>query len=186
MRLFVAVNLPDGVRREIWEAATPLRELGAPVRWVPPDALHITLKFLGEVAPGREREIASAVESGVGGARRFALELGGFGAFPAPARPRVVWVGCEAAPPLELVQHGLETACAALGFPVEGRPFRPHVTLGRVAPRAPRGELAELGRALERVTYAGVAEVRSVDLMCSELSRRGARYTVRHAAELAA
>jgi 2'-5' RNA ligase len=98
----------------------------------------------------------------------------------------VVWVGCEALPPLELLQHRLEQEMERLGFAVEGRPFRPHVTLGRVEREARAAGLRGLGEALDGLNYAAQVTVGSLDLMQSELRRDGARYTVRRRVELAA
>lgn len=186
MRLFVAINLPHEIRQGVWEAVAPLRAQPYPIRWVPPESLHLTLKFLGEAAPEREPEIVEAVEAAVRGARRFTLPIAGFGVFPSPTQPRVVWAGCEAVPPLELLQHGVEQAMERLGYPVEGRSFRPHLTLGRVRRGTRPSAVSGLARALEDLQYAGEAEVESLDLMQSTLTPKGARYTVRHPAELAA
>lgn len=183
MRLFVAVNLPPPLRDAIHAAAAPLRAGGLAIRWVDPDGIHLTLKFLGEVADGRLAELIAALERACQGARPFPLEVNGFGAFPTPARARVVWVGCEAAPPLELIQHGVERAFADLGFPVEGRPFRPHLTLGR-AKADTRGGVRGLDDGLAELRFADTFTVASVDLMESTLTPRGARYTVRHAVTL--
>lgn len=184
MRLFVAINLPAAVREGIWQAAGEFRTREFPVRWVGPDALHLTLKFLGEVGYERLGEIIDTVESAVRGARCFTLPISGFGAFPSLRRPRVVWVGCERVAALELLQHRVEQEMEAVGFPLEGRPFRPHITLGRARRNARAREFAGFADLVGRVSYTAEPLVESVDVMESELSRRGARYTVRHAAEL--
>lgn len=183
MRLFVAVNLPRPLRDAIHAAAAPLRAGGLAVRWVDPDGIHLTLKFLGEVADGRLGDLIAALERACQGARPFPLEVNGFGAFPTPARARVVWVGCEAAPPLELLQHGVERAFADLGFPVEGRPFRPHLTLGRAGANA-RGGVRGLEDRLAQLSLTDTFSVSSVDLMESTLTPGGARYAVRHTVTL--
>jgi 2'-5' RNA ligase len=184
VRLFVAITLPDDVRRDILRAAEPVRRLGLPVKWVEVDGIHLTLKFLGEVVTGRLSELVAGVERAARRARAFTLPIGGFGAFPTAARARVVWVGCEAVPALELLQHDVEREFATLGFPLEGRPFRPHLTLGR-AKRDARNGVPGLAEPLARLVYQGEVVVRSVALIESELSAAGARYTVRHAAALA-
>ncbi len=184
MRLFLAVNLPDHVRTAMWEAAAPLRALPAPVRWVAPEALHLTLKFLGDVAEEKEASVRQRLDAAVRGARPFSMEVGGFGAFPRPHRPRVLWVGCEATPPLELLQHGVEREMLALGFPLEGRPFHPHVTLGRVRKDGPARDLAALEPTMQDLAFHDMVTVRSVDLMQSTLRPSGAEYAVRHVAVL--
>lgn len=184
MRLFVAVNLPDDVRASIHGTAAPLREAALPVKWVAPDGLHVTLKFLGDVASKRLPEITTVLEGACAGAKAFPLLLSGFGAFPAPDRARVFWVGCEPAPPLELLQDALERGFATLGFPVEGRPFRPHVTIGR-ARRDVRSGVRGAAALLDTLELSEHVTVASVDLMESTLTPSGARYALRAAVPLA-
>lgn len=185
MRLFIAINLPADVREMLWEVTAPLRAARYPVRWVAADAIHLTLKFLGEVEAAREDEIAGGIAAAVGGAKLFPLPVGGFGAFPSAQRPRVVWVGLEPVPPLELLQHRVEQEMERLGFPTEGRPFHPHLTLGRVKRDARPAALGGLATDLDSLVYETEVSVESVDLMQSTLTPRGARYTRRHAAALA-
>lgn len=184
MRLFIAINLPAGLRQRLWEAAEPLRAASYPVRWVGPEGIHVTLKFLGEVQPAREAEILAGIAAAVQGSKRFDLGLGGFGAFPSVNRPRVLWAGCEPVPALELLQHGVEQEMERLGFPVEGRAFHPHVTLGRVQRDARGGAFRDLEARIERLEFSGATLVESVDLMESQLSRDGARYARRQAVVL--
>lgn len=186
MRLFIAVNLPQDVRRALWDAVAPLRERRFPVRWVQPEGLHVTLKFLGEVARERESALRDAIARAVGDMRQFPLGLSGFGAFPTLERPRVVWAGCEPAPPLELVQHALEREMQELGFPLEGRPFRPHITIGRVRRDAKRRALAGFADAVAPLVHEAAVTVTSVDLMESRLSPAGATYTCRQTVDLRA
>lgn len=185
MRLFIAINFPPDLQERLWEAAEPLRSAGYPVRWVAADGLHLTLKFLGDAQPGREPEIVAAIQAAVQGAKQFTMPVGGFGAFPSPGRPRVVWAGCEPVPSLELLQHRVEQEMERLGFPLEGRAFHPHVTLGRAQRDAWSSAFQDLEDRLGALEFAGEVTVESVDLMESQLARDGARYTRRHAAALA-
>ncbi|MBI4420745.1 MAG: RNA 2',3'-cyclic phosphodiesterase [Gemmatimonadetes bacterium] len=178
MRLFIAVNFPDTLRQGVWEATATLRAADFPVKWVEPEGVHLTLKFLGEVAPERRDAIVSALRGAAEGTRRFVLAVSGFGAFPSPERPRVIWVGCERLPALELLQHRVEQALERLGFPLEGRAFRPHLTLGRVKQGARPPSFNRLESLLEGLDYVGESEVGSVDLMESRLGPHGARYEV--------
>ena len=184
MRLFVAVNLPDEVRRAIWQSTSTMRSSGFPVRWVSAESIHLTLKFLGEVHQSLEPQVVSAMESAVVGTREFALSLSGFGAFPNPHRPRVVWLGCARVAALELLQHRIEEEMKAIGFPLEGRPFRPHFTLGRARREARATDWHGFDRILHQAAFTAVATVNTIDLMQSELSRTGARYSKRHEAGL--
>ncbi|GBD31137.1 MAG: RNA 2',3'-cyclic phosphodiesterase [Gemmatimonadales bacterium] len=185
MRLFVAINLPAEVKGEIWRAAEPLRVKRYPVRWVAPESIHLTLKFLGEVDAAREPQIVGALLRAVEGARRFRMLLSGFGAFPSVKQPRVLWVGCEGVPSLELLQHQVELEMEQIGFPLEGRPFRPHLTLGRVARGAKVSEFRGLEEVMAGLSFAADVVVESADLMESHLTPQGARYVRRHAAALA-
>lgn len=185
MRLFTAINLPPDLRQRLWEAAEPLRTAAYPVRWVAIDGMHLTLKFLGDVPSDHEPQVVAAIGAAVQGAKRFTLPVGGFGAFPSPSRPRVIWAGCEPVPALELLQHRVEQELERLGFPLEGRAFHPHLTLGRAQRDARAGAFRDLEGRLHALAFDGEALVESVDLMESQLSRDGARYTRRHAALLA-
>ncbi len=184
MRLFVALNLPAPVREALWAATARVRDLGGPVKWVRGDGLHLTLKFLGDVPDEREPELTAALTRAAAGARSLSLALGGFGVFPDFRRPRVVWVGIAAEPGLEILQHRVEQEFAPLGFATEGRPFRPHVTLGRAARDARPADLAGLEAALERLEFAETALVSSLDLMQSTLQSGGPVYHVRHSERL--
>lgn len=183
MRLFIALHLPADTRRALYAAAAPLRATDAPVKWVDPDAIHITLKFLGNVDDGLAPAITQRLDAIAGRRRPFALPLDGFGAFPTADRPRVIWAGAESVPPLELLQHDVESAMADLGFDVEGRPFRPHVTLGRV-PQGGAGRARAVGDLLGGLTFTDEVPVEAVDLMQSRLRPQGAQYAVRHSARL--
>lgn len=183
MRAFIAVNLPPAVRTGMWEAAEPLRSGGFPFRWVRPESLHLTVKFLGQVATAREADIIAGLVEAGRGTKVFSAGIGGFGAFPSPRRPRVVWVGLEAVPALEMLHHRVEQQMESLGFALEGRPFRPHITLGRVRRDTRASHVAGFEAALERLEYLGETLVASVDLMESELYPDGARYSVRHQVE---
>lgn len=183
MRLFVALNLPDAERARVVSAAAGLRSAGLPVRWVERDALHLTLKFLGEVADTAAADVARAVDDVARSRSPFPLVLGGAGAFPSAGRPSVWWIGVERSPAVVALRDALEAALAPLGFPTEARPFSPHLTLGRTRRGAVRIPDAPL--LLQRVALQTTFTVETVDLMRSHLSPRGARYERVLAAKLA-
>ena len=182
--MFIAVNLPPALRDDLWTIAEPLRTHDFPVRWVAPEGLHITVKFLGAVAPDRLPGVREGLDRAVVGAKPFPVLLSGFGAFPSARRPRVVWAGCEAAPPFELLQDRVEREMQELGFLGEARVFHPHVTMGRVRRGANDRALSGLQGHLERMSFGQEFTVQSVDLMESTLHTSGARYARRHVAEL--
>jgi 2'-5' RNA ligase len=147
------------------------------VSWVAAENFHVTLKFLGGIDESRVPPVIAALDVAVRRHARFAIEVAGLGAFPSPARARVLWAGIVAGDgPLGALAATVDTALTPLGFPREERPFSPHVTLGRV--REPRREpaLAEALTANKGPRFGRVA-VDEVTLMRSDLSPRGARYT---------
>lgn len=125
-RLFIAVDLPDTIRENL-EAMF----FGIPgARWVPPDQLHITVRFIGEVDGGLFHDIKSALaEIRI---PPFPLKLKGVGHFPPRGTPRVIWVGLEKSEPLQLLRKKIDTALMKTGVEPEGRKFAPHITLARL------------------------------------------------------
>jgi 2'-5' RNA ligase len=146
MRLFVAIPLPSVAHQAAVLELRFLRELGWPVRWVRDDGLHLTLKFFGEVAPDRLETIAEMLGYAVDKMGPMTLAITGGGAFPHASKPRVLRLDVTPDPALELLQDRIERGGEGIGFPPEGRPFHPHITLGRVREghRLPPGAMARL------------------------------------------
>jgi RNA 2',3'-cyclic 3'-phosphodiesterase len=176
MRLFVAINFTSKDRQRMGRAARKMREAELPVRWVDPDQIHLTLKFLGEVRPERVEAVKEVVARVAGKTRPFTMQMGGSGAFPTTRRPRVIWLGALASPELRCLKHDLEWELAPLGFDREVRAFHPHVTLGRALPDAPAGDFRGFEELVADMTFSAEITVRSLDLMKSTLSSKGARY----------
>ena len=176
MRLFIAVNLPAETRAQIAAATRSLRESGLPVRWVEPDAFHLTLKFLGEVGDVLAANVTAAIELVATRQPPFTLRLHGAGAFPQLRRPAVWWLGIDPSAPLAALHQDVEREVAPLGFPTEPRPFAPHLTLGRTARDVRPGALAGADARLQAVVFDRTITIDSLDLMRSHLSPRGARY----------
>jgi 2'-5' RNA ligase len=178
VRLFLAINLPPKVRQAIaTEVSAPLQLIAPHLTWVREPALHLTVKFLGEQPPEMVPKLVDALGEVGDRNKAIEVELGGVGAFPNFRRPRVVWIGVSPDPKLELLHHDVESACERLGFPLDAKPFRPHLTLARVKPRAADAvTLRDLAHAAEEVTHVEEVLITSLDLMHSELSPRGSRY----------
>ena len=176
MKLFAAIMIPARERKRLYKASTPLREAGLPVRWVDVDALHLTLKFLGEVPKDRVDRVRTALAEVAGKSKAFEVNLGGFGAFPSLRKPRVVWAGAYASPELRCLKHDLEWEFAALGYAREARAFHPHLTLGRARPEAAAGDFRDLEDLVEPLKYQGSLNVHSVVLLRSILGPQGASY----------
>src|SRR5207245_9085561 len=111
------------VREALGTATASLRDRDLPVKWVRGEAVHLTLKFLGDVADEREPELAAALTSAAAGARTLSLALGGFGAVPDFRRPRVVWVGIAPEPGLGSLPHRVGQEFGPLGFASGARHF---------------------------------------------------------------
>lgn len=180
MRLFLAVTLPDEMQEAIAGAIAPARQAAPTVRWVRAGLLHLTVKFLGERPEGDDVRIAAAARGALAGIVPFQVTVGGTGAFPNFRRPRVVWLDMHPPVPLADLAQRLDAALAPLGFARESRPFRAHVTLGRVTDGVPREQLAALERALRDVRASWTLIVRDVALMRSTLGPGGPAYTALH------
>ncbi len=181
-RLFIAIELPAHVLDHLTALQDWLRERVPPrtVRWVAPQGIHLTLKFLGD-APVTQREaLQNALAQAVRTHPPFELAAGGLGCFPNPRRPRVAWVGMlQNADTLRALHDAVEAHIAPLGYPTEARPFHPHLTLGRVRRDARRQDAQALGTLItenphrERQTWT----VHAVTLVRSQLKPGGAVYT---------
>ena len=175
MRLFVAVNLPAAEHAALAATLHGLRARDLPVRWVEPDSLHITLKFLGEVAEARVGEVQAALARAAQGISAFEMRVGGAGTFPSPNRARVFWIGVAAPAELLRLQDQVENEIEPLGYAREKRAFSPHITIGRVQ-KDGRVARTDVDRIVVGVGYNATMAVTSVDLMRSHLNPRGARY----------
>jgi RNA 2',3'-cyclic 3'-phosphodiesterase len=132
MRLFAGIPVPHPALGELREVLDRLRAQEWPVRWTGNDGLHLTLKFYGSVPDEQLPLISRALTDSVTNCGPIPLTCSGLGHFPPGRMVQVIWAGVDAPGALELLQDRIERASEALGFPLEGRPFRPHVTLGRV------------------------------------------------------
>ncbi|MBU4372018.1 MAG: RNA 2',3'-cyclic phosphodiesterase [Proteobacteria bacterium] len=178
IRAFLALDPPEEILREIGRIQDRLRKLiHGELRWVRPEGIHLTLKFFGDVPENAVADISAVAGPAAAAVGSFELAIGGTGVFPDPRRPRVVWLGMNGdAERLVTFQQALERALREVGFPPEERPFRPHLTLGRI--KSPKG-LTGLTEALEKEkTYtAGLFTASVLSLFQSELTPRGAVYT---------
>jgi len=175
MRLFVALELPAAVRENLVALLKALRAVSPQTRWVRPENLHLTLKFIGEVP---ETEFA-VIRNALAAARSdqpVALEFRGLGFFPNEKRPRVFWAGIEASPNLKTLAAEIDRAMEKLGIPCEQRPFSPHLTLARFEPP----ELPEKLRSAIEENAArefGSFRTNQYQLIESKLKPSGAEYT---------
>ncbi len=183
MRLFLAADLPAALRARLARVQRDLGTVAQAVRWTRPEGMHLTFLFLGEVAEDRLDGILAALSrSEIGATKPFQLEAGGLGAFPRRGRPRLVYAGIEGdRNAATALRAALERALAPVGFRAEGRPFDPHLTLGRTVHEergVPRPTGADLRAALEGPASGpfGRFAVDGVTLFESRLSPLGADY----------
>ncbi len=180
VRTFVAIEVPPPIKEALARVQQTLRQSGAEVRWVRLEGIHLTLKFLGGVAPAQLPALQEGLASVCERVPPLPLQIGEPGFFPNSGkggRPRVIWVGVEdARGMLRALQGEIDEACTRLGFPAEGRPYQPHLTLGRVQSSRRLETLREAVAGLRGQTL-GAFDAREVVLMRSDLRPSGAVYT---------
>lgn len=177
IRSFVAIELPDAVRRDLGIISQKIKKMGLDGSFSKPDSMHLTLKFLGNIAENRVDDIEQALKKAVAGVPLLEIECRRVGVFPTPKSPRVVWVGIEAAPELSTLQRQVEGELDAIGFPREARPFSPHLTLARLKGRANIRLLQDYLETEGALAEAGRFSASELHLFRSDLRPDGARYT---------
>jgi len=180
MRLFVAINFPEKVKKRIGLLIKELRKFPSDAKWVDDTNLHLTVQFLGNVPEAQIPAVVEALNCSVAGINPFGLELGGVGVFQSIERPRVFWMGVSGETAvLSRLHRQVQEGFSRLGFEPERRRFSPHLTLARL--RSPVGFSALLERAEKIVGGYGKFDsvnVTSIELMLSELSSQGPKYFV--------
>lgn len=181
VRSFIAIDLPAGVRTELTSLEEKLKARRHPfVKWVDPESMHLTLKFLGNVAVDSIPQLVDVMFGVATAHSPFRLELAGAGAFPNWQRPQVVWVGVGGElDKLNGLHTELESALSPLGYPPESRSFSGHLTLGRLRDRATPDERRRFGEFAQSVQLATAPsfEVNAIRLMKSQLTPAGPVYS---------
>jgi 2'-5' RNA ligase len=190
LRTFIAIELDRDLKAGLERAQDLLRQQVAPasVRWVRPESIHLTLKFLGDTPSEKVDLIAEALARASARISPFIFTVGRLGCFPNPRRPRVVWAGLQdPSGSLARLRDAVEAEVAPLGFPTEARPFSPHLTLGRVQNRASKSEVLEIGTAVLDSPIAAIGQmtVTGVAFIKSDLRPSGPIYTTLAEASLA-
>jgi len=181
VRSFIAIELPDELKEALTQMQAQLR-LGQPisVKWVDPYSIHLTLKFLGNIAVGRISEITQAMEEAAQGMSPFHLEVKGLGVFPNLKRVQVAWVGLGGElDKVSQLQQRIESNLMPLGFTAESRAFTPHLTLARLRDRVLPDERERFGQLIANTRFEAIHTIRvdSINLMRSQLTREGAIYS---------
>lgn len=175
MRLFVALQIPPAVRKNLAEFLEELRALSSQPRWVRAENLHVTLKFIGELQPEKLDAIRAAL-SAVHSDRLVTLDFRGLGFFPNEKRPRVFWAGIEVSANLAQLASDIDRATEELGIPREQRPFSPHLTLARFEPLGLPEALRSAIQKNAKREFGSVA-AKEFHLIESKLKPSGAEYT---------
>ena len=161
IRTFVGIFPPPQIQSTIAAIQSTLKADDAAVRWETQKKFHITMKFLGDIAPDQLSLLKSALNEAAQEERRFDIRLTSVGCFPNSRSPRIVWIGSAVDACAALVRcfNSVESACASIGFPKDDRSFHPHITIGRV-----KGKISEnLIKKIENTTFE------PLQFLCTEL-----------------
>jgi 2'-5' RNA ligase len=187
MRLFVALDIDDAIRERIVRFVEGVQGFASEARWMKPESLHVTLKFIGEQPEAAVEAIKQALATISSGAPE--IQFGGYGFFPTAKSARVFWIGMEAGPQLAALAAAIDEKMATLGIPKEDRAYSPHLTLARGSgasgsPRRHKGDgpnrtfqhLQDKLSALPTPEF-GTMTAREFFLYQSQLSPKGSKYT---------
>ena len=185
VRLFIALELPATVQETLYSPLKTIREQLPPrvVRWTPPPNIHLTLKFLGDVPLNQVEAVQNALKNAVEIYPPLDLVIQNVGCFPNAKRPYIVWVGLQdITGHLGDLQKSVEEQVAPLGYPRDDRPFKPHLTIGRVKRYVQGQALNNIGHAVQQLKIGKISDWQSsaVSLMESNLLPDGAQYTCRY------
>ncbi len=180
IRSFIAIPVPSAELRALETAVKKLEsDLGGGVRWVRPEGIHLTLKFMGDIQAEIAERILSVLPPVAARFSPFELSISGLGVFPNTRRPRVLWAGVHGdLETLSALQLAVDDALGELGLPKEQRAFSPHLTLGRVRRDVPEGQLRKIGEVMEGGELPGAPPwtADTVNLMRTELDPAGSRH----------
>ena len=180
VRSFIAIPVSDAGIRALVEAVRGLEpEIGRHVRWVRPEGIHLTLKFMGDIQITTAEKILEILPTVTAGFGPFRVAIKGLGVFPNLRRPRVLWAGLDGdIEILSELQLAVDEAVGKLGLPKEQRAFSPHLTLGRVRRDVSDGQLRKIGEAMSTTVSPETVEwtADTVNLMRTELDPAGSRH----------
>jgi 2'-5' RNA ligase len=176
MRLFIAIDLDDGIKENIKNLTADLKRSMQGVKWVRDEGIHITLKFLGEVPESKVEMITKTLEQVSTRYEALDIEICHLGRFPERGDPRIIWVGAlESTGILKDLALDIEKELGKIGFEREKRSFKPHVTLGRVRRGRGSGKISSLMLENKVISF-GSFQAKHIYLIRSILRPDGARY----------
>jgi RNA 2',3'-cyclic 3'-phosphodiesterase len=175
LRLFIAIAIPGEIRSALAAFVSELQNFAPKAKWVRPENLHVTLKFLGETDGAKLGQIESNLKA-IHNTEPVGLEFSGLGFFPNERRARVLWAGIESSANLRTLAEDIDCSMHALGFPLEERPFTPHLTLARFNPPGLPPNLVAVVRERTASEF-GSLTTGEFHLIESKLKSTGAEYT---------
>lgn len=179
MRAFIAIGLPKGIKDSLGRLQQKLKKAGADVKWVEPENIHLTLKFLGEIDEQTKDRISSKIEELCQGTKQFSVALSSCGAFPSNQSPRVIWTGINQGDnEVKRIAGKIEEFLSVIGISKENREFSSHITIGRTRSGKNRRELAELLDSLALKPLEEQFLVSKITLFKSTLTPAGPIYEV--------
>lgn len=184
IRSFVALRLTPQVYEVLADIQDTLRKVVPRARWTRPEGTHLTLKFLGDVVPGKIDEIAVLLDQAAAHHKPFKLKLDGVGAFPRLRFPRVIWVGIKPCEELTALQKEVEDALQTVGFDPEKRAYKGHLTLARLNGESWSEEQRRIFLETDPTLLEISFPVDEVIIFRSDLSKGGAIYTPLHVSHL--
>ena len=180
VRSFIAIPVPSERIEALEQSVKHLdEEIGRHVRWVRPEGIHLTLKFMGDIPAATAERVLEALLPVTAGFNSFQLSISGLGVFPNSRRPRVLWAGLDGGlKSLSELHMAVDEAVGKLGLPKDQRPFSPHLTLGRVRRDAAEGQLQKIGEAMSSTKIPSVPAwlADTVNLMRTELDPAASRH----------
>ena len=184
LRVFIALTPPTTLRQAAAEVREVFQPLNLPWRWVTPEQIHLTLRFLGNVPAAHVTMIVQAMARVAQGRPAFTVCARSLGCFPHPARPRVLWIGLtDHSQALEHLHACLTAELLRIGFPPEARPFHPHLTLARAHNTMRSSQLFPVLQTYQNRCF-GEFSVTQLHLWQSQLRSEGALHTMLHSVTL--
>lgn len=175
LRCFIAIEIPEVIKREMSAITDILRTTGADVKWISAENMHLTLKFLGKTRESVIARIAEALGKKMSSYSPFYITISHVGCFPDRRRPRILWIGVDQTEVMKKLHSDIEREMEQFGFTAENRAFHAHITIGRI--RSQRRVRPVIRKLDEYASHnCGTYEVRNISLIKSELNPAGPRY----------
>ena len=182
IRSFIAIELSKEIHGELGRIIDNLKPIQGNIRWMKPENIHLTLKFLGDLSPERIKTVKRVLDGVASGLRKFDLSLGGLGGFPRLELPRIIWIGIEEGnEETKQLNRSIEGSLAKEGFEREDRQFHPHLTLGRVKQIKDKSDFKKSIEEVKKLSPPSARmEVNHLTLFQSTLTSKGSIYTPLH------